>query len=151
MLNSNIDPQHIFSLSTSESFVSLFWYIHLILFCFVSLFFYCCFIILLFVFLILIFFKSFFFFSNFFYYGISLSEFKNVCRLPVDHGYECDTADPSPYYYFDSESNTCRQFNFKGCGGNKNLFKSMTDCDNRCEKGLHPGQYFLWHFNFPII
>ncbi len=35
-------------------------------------------------------------------------------------------------YYFDSNSNTCKQFVYGGCGGNLNRFETVLDCLESC-------------------
>nr|UMA83695.1 conotoxin precursor conkunitzin [Conus judaeus] len=35
-------------------------------------------------------------------------------------------------YYYDSSTNTCKQFQCLGCGGNRNMFKNVEDCVQVC-------------------
>ena len=35
-------------------------------------------------------------------------------------------------YYFDSNSKTCKQFVYGGCGGNLNRFETVLDCLESC-------------------
>ncbi|XP_013413857.1 putative Kunitz-type serine protease inhibitor [Lingula anatina] len=55
----------------------------------------------------------------------------DVCREPkvVGHcrGYYTK-------YYFNSESNTCEEFIYGGCGGNGNNFGSLQDCQSACAR-----------------
>jgi len=53
----------------------------------------------------------------------------DVCQLPVDGGI-CRGS--FPRFYFDTEANKCRLFNWGGCGGNGNNFESALQCDKIC-------------------
>ncbi|XP_060082498.1 mambaquaretin-9-like [Ylistrum balloti] len=53
------------------------------------------------------------------------------CKLPVDHGHHCPRG-PVERVYYDKSTNSCKSFNYRGCGGNKNRFKSHRDCRREC-------------------
>lgn len=54
------------------------------------------------------------------------------CRLPPRVG-NC-RANPSMRWYF-SKNNICALFAYSGCGGNKNNFDSLEDCESNCKIG----------------
>ncbi|KHJ80974.1 Kunitz/Bovine pancreatic trypsin inhibitor domain protein, partial [Oesophagostomum dentatum] len=65
---------------------------------------------------------------------------EELCYTEVDQGHTCDTAKPGLRYFYDATTNSCWPFLYKGCGGNKNNYKSDTDCLIRCmfmDGGLH--------------
>ena len=35
-------------------------------------------------------------------------------------------------YAYDAQSNTCKQFTWGGCGGNRNNFERKDECEKRC-------------------
>ena len=37
-------------------------------------------------------------------------------------------------YYYDNTAGECKQFIYGGCGGNKNNFKSLQQCQNVCSQ-----------------
>ncbi|XP_033762506.1 mambaquaretin-1-like [Pecten maximus] len=53
------------------------------------------------------------------------------CKLPVDHGHRCAHG-ARQRVYFDMKTKSCNSFNYRGCGGNKNRFKSHHDCRKEC-------------------
>lgn len=46
------------------------------------------------------------------------------CDLPLNHGTTCPLGKPLNLSFFDIESETCQNFEYKGCGGNENKFLS---------------------------
>ncbi|KAL5018638.1 hypothetical protein ScPMuIL_004360 [Solemya velum] len=54
-----------------------------------------------------------------------------LCLMPIDSG-DCSSSEYS--WYYDSVSGTCRTFNYSGCGGNGNQFKSKGLCENTCSR-----------------
>ncbi|KAJ6638506.1 Papilin, partial [Pseudolycoriella hygida] len=57
------------------------------------------------------------------------------CEQPVDEG-PCHGSFES--WYFDKESDTCRQFYFGGCKGNKNRYATEHACNYHCKTpGIH--------------
>jgi hypothetical protein len=51
------------------------------------------------------------------------------CKLPKQVGY-CRAH--IIRYYFNSATNKCEQFAYGGCGGNKNRFNTLEDCEETC-------------------
>ena len=42
-----------------------------------------------------------------------------------------------PMWFFDFTDGTCKQFNYGGCEGNENRFRSKEECERTCGKTLH--------------
>ena len=62
--------------------------------------------------------------------GTIVFSFNNSnCYLPVKRG-RCRTR--LPRWYFNYHDNVCKQFNYSGCSGNNNNFKSETFCQSFC-------------------
>ena len=61
--------------------------------------------------------------------GIRCTEQACTCSLPPSPG-PCRAAIPA--YHYDSNSGTCRQFVYGGCGGNANKFRTVRDCLTHC-------------------
>ncbi|GAB1599713.1 kielin/chordin-like protein [Argonauta hians] len=57
--------------------------------------------------------------------GIHCETWINPYVWPVDSGYCHDTYEA---FYFDRNKNLCLPFNYTGCGGNVNNFRSMEEC-----------------------
>ncbi|VUZ46682.1 unnamed protein product [Hymenolepis diminuta] len=55
----------------------------------------------------------------------------DYCMLEKDSG-PCYTA--SPRYAYDSKLDECVEFTFGGCGGNRNNFESMEECEKQCKE-----------------
>ena len=62
--------------------------------------------------------------------------------MPADVGMDCDAGmkgtGPGTRYFFDGKQ--CVSFNYKGCGGNKNHFRTKTACEERCKDKVHAGK-----------
>lgn len=56
----------------------------------------------------------------------------DVCRLGRDPG-PCMAA--FPRWYFDTATDSCKQFTYGGCDGNGNNFKTVIDCQEKCIEG----------------
>ena len=55
-----------------------------------------------------------------------------VCNLEKLVGTGADPTNFSPRWYFDSESQMCESFLYKGSGGNENNFKTKAACMQKC-------------------
>uniref|UniRef100_A0A0N5C799 BPTI/Kunitz inhibitor domain-containing protein n=1 Tax=Strongyloides papillosus TaxID=174720 RepID=A0A0N5C799_STREA len=53
----------------------------------------------------------------------------SVCNLPLSVGV-CNA--PTIRYYYDSVTGKCRNFQYSGCGGNKNNFQTLASCQANC-------------------
>ncbi len=53
------------------------------------------------------------------------------CNLPSEPGL-CKAYFPS--YYYDTATQSCKQFIYGGCGGNSNRFASQDECINTCSE-----------------
>eukprot|EP01083_Nonionella_stella_P171913 588376_1 len=53
----------------------------------------------------------------------------DFCRLPSQTG-RCRGA--FPRFFYDSGTEKCETFNYGGCGGNQNRFRSQKECSNKC-------------------
>uniref|UniRef100_A0A8D2L088 BPTI/Kunitz inhibitor domain-containing protein n=1 Tax=Varanus komodoensis TaxID=61221 RepID=A0A8D2L088_VARKO len=53
----------------------------------------------------------------------------HTCWLPSDPG-PCDGY--FPRYFYNSASKKCEKFIYGGCGGNKNNFKTLKECERTC-------------------
>ncbi|KAF4524139.1 hypothetical protein B566_EDAN012142 [Ephemera danica] len=53
------------------------------------------------------------------------------CSLPKIAG-ECIEALPINRFYYDHNAHQCKPFEFTGCGGNANNFRSLVDCQTIC-------------------
>ncbi|ESP02285.1 hypothetical protein LOTGIDRAFT_60548, partial [Lottia gigantea] len=51
------------------------------------------------------------------------------CNLKAETG-PCRALDPR--YHYNSQKKTCQKFNYGGCAGNKNNFKTEEECINFC-------------------
>ncbi|CAM1316517.1 Uncharacterised protein g6758 [Pycnogonum litorale] len=56
----------------------------------------------------------------------------NVCHLPADGG-PCNKT-PKLKYFYNSSSDRCEEFIYRGCGGNVNRFSTLKKCQRRCNK-----------------
>ncbi|XP_063970830.1 kielin/chordin-like protein [Lytechinus pictus] len=57
----------------------------------------------------------------------------NVCALPLAYG-DCDAVGMIRYFY-NYNSMRCEPFEYTGCGGNNNNFRSERDCQEQCMMG----------------
>ncbi|CAI9718898.1 chordin isoform X2 [Octopus vulgaris] len=57
---------------------------------------------------------------------------KEICYLPLQKG-SCSRN--VSRWYFDFHRSKCVQFDYSGCGGNANLFETLTDCQKKCVVG----------------
>ena len=55
---------------------------------------------------------------------------RTVCAQPQVVG-RCRAA--FPRYWFNSQTNRCERFTYGGCGGNENNFKTLQECQRRCQ------------------
>ncbi|KAH9508873.1 hypothetical protein Btru_050300 [Bulinus truncatus] len=54
----------------------------------------------------------------------------DFCSLPPEKG-PCKGYMPS--FYYDTSSNTCKQFFYGGCAGNSNRFPDREKCEDVCQ------------------
>ncbi|XP_044011690.1 papilin isoform X3 [Aphidius gifuensis] len=64
-------------------------------------------------------------------------EVQDVCTMPKIVG-PCSGSVVS--YYYDRRSDTCEEFEYSGCSGNRNRFEDRTSCESKCKKHLSPPQ-----------
>ncbi|EJW76185.1 hypothetical protein WUBG_12903 [Wuchereria bancrofti] len=59
---------------------------------------------------------------------------EQVCTLPREIGscWRKKIKLSVTRYYFDTKTGTCRSFNYSGCGGNDNNFRTLDQCDGFC-------------------
>lgn len=60
----------------------------------------------------------------------------SVCNQPVDYG-KCkkgESGTKETRWYYDDGESKCRKFEYSGCGGNNNNFKSKEKCKKKCVK-----------------
>ncbi|CDW53418.1 papilin [Trichuris trichiura] len=62
-----------------------------------------------------------------------LFEDESICKFPKDRG-PCGNFDLR--FFYDAEEGECRYFFYSGCGGNRNNFKSLLDCQKFCMRGV---------------
>lgn len=60
-------------------------------------------------------------------------KFSDVCNQPPQTG-PCRAY--IPRYYFDTKSESCRQFTYGGCRGNDNRFETLDECETRCGESV---------------
>ena len=58
-----------------------------------------------------------------------------LCNLKKHPG-RCFAA--IPRVFFNKKTGLCEHFTFGGCGGNKNNFKTIADCEKTCGVYVHP-------------
>lgn len=56
------------------------------------------------------------------------------CVLTIDEGYTCQTGAAMQMYGFNSATQKCELFNYKGCGGNGNNFLEKHECWSTCSR-----------------
>ncbi|XP_026317793.1 BPTI/Kunitz domain-containing protein-like [Hyposmocoma kahamanoa] len=54
----------------------------------------------------------------------------NTCKLQPSSGLCMAFIEK---YYFDLNTHTCKEFTYGGCGGNKNRFNTLEDCELQCK------------------
>ena len=59
----------------------------------------------------------------------NLLSFCQACNLPIVPG-PCEGY--YPRYGYNPQTGVCEQFNYGGCLGNNNKFKSIEDCEDTC-------------------
>lgn len=69
-----------------------------------------------------------------------------VCSLPKEVGF-CYAI--KQRYFFDKKNNRCQIFNYGGCGGNQNNFKTADECVRLCG-GDTPSDSELESFNLNL-
>jgi len=69
-----------------------------------------------------------------------------ACSLLPDHG-PCYTPNDELRWYFDTNTNTCQQFYYGGCGGNENNYNSFEMCIQSCELEDNTCNYIDWLFD----
>uniref|UniRef100_A0A1I8NJS8 Uncharacterized protein n=1 Tax=Musca domestica TaxID=7370 RepID=A0A1I8NJS8_MUSDO len=64
--------------------------------------------------------------------------FEIACVLPTAVVGPCKKTIPS--WSYDKKTGSCKFFNYGGCEGNSNRFKSLLDCKTKCKPGpfTHP-------------
>ena len=80
-------------------------------------------------------FSQFYSFNHYFFFIAIFLIYVDPCTRPLDEGDECtDDSEPdaTTRYYYDSEDNSCKEFEYTGCGGNTNRFRSLGYCQRRC-------------------
>ncbi|XP_055956010.1 actinia tenebrosa protease inhibitors [Patella vulgata] len=59
-----------------------------------------------------------------------MGKFQETCHLPVVAG-KCQAY--FHRFYFNSSTQSCKEFIYGGCGGNSNNFKTKTECEMTCK------------------
>ncbi len=62
---------------------------------------------------------------------------KDVCHLPKDSG-PCDAF--LRRYHYDPQAGECKEFDYGGCGGNRNNFLLKKTCEDECAEGSDADQ-----------
>ncbi|KAL1235586.1 Papilin [Trichinella pseudospiralis] len=65
-----------------------------------------------------------------------MSDDDSICKFPKDRG-PCGSFHLR--FYYDSTEQECKYFFYGGCGGNRNNFQKLVDCQNLCMKTPMPG------------
>ncbi|KRZ12820.1 Papilin [Trichinella zimbabwensis] len=65
-----------------------------------------------------------------------MSDDDSICKFPKDRG-PCGSFHLR--FYYDSTEQECRYFFYGGCGGNRNNFQKLVDCQNLCMKAPMSG------------
>ena len=55
----------------------------------------------------------------------------DICKLPVDAG-KGKGKNSKRRWFFNTETNACEKFKYKGKAGNKNRFRKEKDCVSEC-------------------
>lgn len=67
---------------------------------------------------------------SFYFYYITAPPI-DICSMPEDGGLCLASI---PRWWYNRVTNQCQSFIYGGCGGNKNNFKTLIECDNRCRR-----------------
>ena len=54
------------------------------------------------------------------------------CTSPLSTGYFCDEEGVITRFYYDTETESCEEFSYAGCGGNENNYMSIEECQESC-------------------
>ncbi|XP_054837320.1 kunitz-type serine protease inhibitor homolog delta-dendrotoxin-like [Eublepharis macularius] len=57
------------------------------------------------------------------------TEAKDICRLPAEVG-PCLAL--IPRWFYNWKAKECQKFDYGGCGGNANNFKTLEECQRAC-------------------
>ncbi|KAI6218300.1 hypothetical protein M3Y95_01175400 [Aphelenchoides besseyi] len=57
---------------------------------------------------------------------------ERVCTMKQNDGLHCPSSTPERLFYYDAETGECRPFNFSGCSGSDNRFKTYELCETFC-------------------
>uniref|UniRef100_A0A8R1HMM1 BPTI/Kunitz inhibitor domain-containing protein n=1 Tax=Caenorhabditis japonica TaxID=281687 RepID=A0A8R1HMM1_CAEJA len=68
---------------------------------------------------------------------------KWTCSHDASEGVSC--GQPSKRFYFDPESETCKQFDYLGCAGNANSFASRVACYQFCQSASCSSSEIVYH------
>ncbi|XP_048477814.1 carboxypeptidase inhibitor SmCI-like, partial [Plutella xylostella] len=68
-----------------------------------------------------------------------------TCFLPPEPG-RCKAR--KRRYYFDPTTGSCSSFNYGGCGGNGNRFKTINHCKNKCLPSTRSPEYCQLPFDY---
>lgn len=60
---------------------------------------------------------------------IKTNKTDEICGKPKDAG-PCKAIHPR--FYFDSNEQNCKEFNYGGCLGNQNNFEELSECEDKC-------------------
>ncbi|KAI6192272.1 hypothetical protein M3Y97_00319200 [Aphelenchoides bicaudatus] len=64
-------------------------------------------------------------------------ETHDICSLPKNEGrISLNFNDPRAYYFYNSKTDACEQFLYKGLEGNQNRFSTIDYCTKACVKGV---------------
>ncbi|KAK6047462.1 Kunitz/Bovine pancreatic trypsin inhibitor domain protein, partial [Cooperia oncophora] len=58
---------------------------------------------------------------------------KESCKLDRDKGWACQGEKPSVRFYFDYRTFSCLAFQYLGCGGNENNYRTSSACSSDCK------------------
>ncbi|KAJ8704585.1 hypothetical protein PYW07_011773 [Mythimna separata] len=61
--------------------------------------------------------------------AVVFAEINPICRQPAETGF-CKAL--IPRYAYNSTSGSCQPFNYGGCGGNANNFRTRAECRMTC-------------------
>ncbi|CAK5073848.1 unnamed protein product [Meloidogyne enterolobii] len=65
---------------------------------------------------------------------IAVSMGQSRCQKDKDEGNsDCNKPHPTKSWWYVKGENDCKSFQYKGCGGNTNRFKSKDSCEKACK------------------